>query len=107
MLLEKIHRIANHYGLTKQQRQLAEECAELIQATSKYMRFEEGLITKDDILVSTEDSNLLIQNIVEEIADVEVIIEQVKYLLHINPMAIEEIKEKKVDRQLLRMEKEV
>ena len=37
---DKIKRIANHYGLAKQQRQLAEECGELIQATSKYMRFQ-------------------------------------------------------------------
>lgn len=96
---EKIKSIANHYGLPKQSRQLAEECAELIQATSKYMRFQESSYA------STVDWTYL-QNICEEIADVEVMLEQIKYLLHINPEAIEEIKKNKIDRQLERIKKE-
>lgn len=97
---EKIQRIANHYGLAKQQRQLAEECGELIQATSKYMRFQETSYA------STVDWTYL-QNVIEEIADVEVMLDEIKYLLHINPKAIEEIKKNKIDRQLKRIEKEV
>lgn len=96
---EKIKRIANHYGLAKQSRQLAEECAELIQATSKYMRFQENSHAL------TVDWSYL-QNICEEIADVEVMLEQIKYLLHINPEAIVEIKKNKIDRQLERIKKE-
>jgi NTP pyrophosphatase (non-canonical NTP hydrolase) len=95
---DKIKRIANHYGLAKQQRQLAEECGELIQATSKYMRFQE------QSYASTVDWTYL-QNVIEEIADVEVMLEQIKYLLHINSNAIEAIKEKKVNRQLERIER--
>ena len=95
---DKIKRIANHYGLAKQQRQLAEECGELIQATSKYMRFQE------QSYASTIDWTYL-QNVIEEIADVEVMLEQIKYLLHINSNAIEAIKEKKVNRQLERIER--
>ena len=39
--MEEVKKIADHYGLSKQQRQLSEECAELIQASSKYMRYKE------------------------------------------------------------------
>ena len=103
---EKIKKIANHYTFKKQSGQLIEECAEIIQAIRKYNRFEEGLVTDEDILTSANDSNMLIQNIIEEIADVEIMLEQTKYLLHINPDAIEKIKENKVDRQLKRIAKE-
>ena len=104
---DKIKRIANHYGFEKQSRHLTEECGELIQAVNKYYRYNEGLITRDDILTSTNDVNMLIQNIVEEVADVEIMLEQIKHLLHINPAAIEEIKVNKVNRQLERIKREV
>ena len=96
---DKIKRIANHYGLAKQQRQLAEECGELIQATSKYMRFQE------ESYALTVDWTYL-QNVIEEIADVEVMLDEMKYLLNINPKAIEEIKKNKIARQLERIERE-
>ena len=96
---EGIKKIANHYGLAKQQRQLAEECGELIQATSKYMRFLEASYA------STVDWTYL-QAVIEEIADVEVMLDEIKYLLHINSSAIDAIKQKKVSRQLERIEKE-
>ena len=93
---DKIKRIANHYGLAKQSRQLSEECAELIQATSKYMRFQETSYA------STVDWKY-IESVCEEIADVEIMLEQIKYLLHINPDAIETIKGNKIARQLERI----
>lgn len=96
---DKIKRIANHYGLAKQSRQLSEECAELIQATSKYMRFQETSYA------STVDWKY-IESVCEEIADVEIMLEQIKYLLHINPDAIETIKGNKIARQLERIKKE-
>lgn len=103
---DKIEKIANHYSFDLQSRQLSEECAELIQVVNKYYRFRKGLITKDAIVSSVQDSNMLIQNIVEEIADVEVILDEIKYQLNINPDAIEQIKVKKVNRQLERIKKE-
>lgn len=103
---DKISIIADHYGFPKQSRQLSEECAELIQAVSKYYRFRNSKNIKDEILTSTYDSNMLIQNIVEEIADVEIMLEQMKILLNINNEAVEGVKEKKVNRQLARIEKE-
>ena len=104
---DKIKRIANHYGFEKQSRHLTEECGELIQAVNKYYRYNEGLVTRDDILTSANDVNLLIQNIVEEIADTEIMLEQIKHLLHINPAAIDGIKENKLNRQLERIKWEV
>ena len=103
---DKIKKIADHYGFAKQSRQLNEECAELIQVVNKYYRFHEGLVINDDNLTSTDANNMLIQNIVEEIADVEIMLNEIKYLLNINPEAVEQIKVKKIDRQLKRMEKE-
>ncbi len=102
----KIIKIANKYGFSKQSRQLSEECAELIQAVSKYYRFRNSKNTRDEILTSTEDSNMLIQHIVEEIADVEIMLEQIKILLNISNEAVEGIKEKKINRQLARIERE-
>ena len=102
----KITKIANHYQFSNQSRQLAEECAELVQAVSKYYRFRNTKNSRDEILASTEDSNMLIQNIVEEIADVEIMLEQMKILLNISNEAVEGVKEKKVNRQLARIEKE-
>ena len=93
---EKIKRIANHYGLAKQQRQLAEECAELIQATSKYMRFQE------ESYALTVDWTYL-QNVIEEIADVEIMLEQMKVLLNLSDEAVESVKNIKVNRELARI----
>ena len=103
---DKIKRIADRYGFSKQSRQLTEECGELIQAVNKYYRHKEGLTSKDTILTSASDINLLIHNIVEEIADTEIMLEQIKYLLNVNPAAVEEIKKNKVNRQLERIKKE-
>lgn len=103
---DKIRRIANHYKFEMQSRQLSEECAELIQAINKYYRYNERLVMPVDILTSTDDINMLIQHIVEEIADVEIVMEEIKHLLNINPEAIEEIKKFKVDREIGRIEQE-
>jgi NTP pyrophosphatase (non-canonical NTP hydrolase) len=103
---DKIKKITSHYDFSNQVMQLSEECAELIQAVNKYRRFRSSKNTRDEIIASANDSNMLIQNIAEEIADVEIMLEQMKVLLNLNPEAIEKIKEKKVNRQLARIERE-
>ena len=103
---KKVYEIADELGEEEILLQLSEECAEIIQAVSKDHRFRESKTTRDEILTSTNDSNMLIQNICEEIADVEIMLDQMKYLLNINPEAIEEIKINKINRQLERIEKE-
>ncbi len=97
---DKIEKIAKHYRFETQLIQLGEENSELFEALSKYHRFKN---LKD---ISIDDSNMLIQNIVEEIADCEIMLEQMKILLDISNEAVESIKENKVNRQLERIERE-
>ncbi len=61
-----IQEIAEYYGEVSQMGVLQEECSELIKAASKYLRY------------GTDDKKA---DIAEEIADVEIMTEQVKYLL--------------------------
>lgn len=80
---KEIIEIAEHFGYEAQKNMLIEEQAELIQALNKYDR------------TKTEET---FGNIIEEMADVELMIGQVKYLLDINQDAIDEIKEEKIKR---------
>ena len=80
--------ILNHYGITEQVAKLKEECRELIEAADGYIN---GTDSKAHFL--------------EEMADVEVMIEQM--IMHFNAQdKVDEIKRFKVKRQLGRMERE-
>jgi len=79
--------IANYYGYVVQSNQLVEECAELIQAVSKYRR-----------AVGCPLKEVALENILEEIADVEIMLEQIKYLLQIPEDELEAMKLFKVNR---------
>ena len=83
---------AEHYGYSEQSLILNEELSELIQAISKYRR---------------NNSKKIFDNIIEEIADVEVMLHQIKYLLGINPKYIEQIKIEKVNRTKERIVREM
>ena len=100
---EAIRKIADHYGFHAQSRQLAEECAELTVAVNKYYR-------KCDKLTFTPREHLDIQhcvsNIAEEIADVSIMLEQMKYLLNISNDDINKVIDRKLNRQLERIKKE-
>lgn len=102
VMTDKLKKIAGFYKFENQSRQLSEECAELIQAVNKYQRYSSRCSAEP-----SEYDWKYYQNIVEEIADVEVMLEQIKILLNINNAAVEEIKRNKVDRQLERIRKEV
>ena len=78
---EKLKEIANYYGIDIQTLKLIEELSELIRA-----------LCRQDY-----------DNIIEELADVEIMLEQVKYLGNYNT---EEVKYYKIDRQLKRMKAE-
>lgn len=80
---KEITEIADYFGYEQQKNMLIEEQAELIQALNKFDR------------KGTEE---FFNNIIEEMADVELMIDQVRYLLDINKEAIEEIKAEKVKR---------
>ena len=85
---EKVKKIAEHYGLKNQLRQLAEECCELSVESSHSAR--KGTTLK----------------IIEEISDVMIMIEQVIYLAKIDKCDIEDCINYKINRQLKRIEEE-
>ena len=74
---------ADFYGADRQLNQLIEECGELIQAISKSLRGKEDTTN----------------NIEEEIADVEIMLEQIRCLLNLSEETINEIKISKVKRE--------
>ena len=93
---EAVKKIADTYGYDSQSRQLIEEMAELTQAINKAWR------------MGNDFDNLLVQkrNIKEEIADVYIMLEQMKYLLNIYEDDIETIINRKIERQLERISKQ-
>ena len=93
---EKIKVIADHYGYEPQSRQLIEEMAELTQAINKLWR-KKGNVQNTD---KTTDECL--HNVFEEIADVEIMLEQVKHLLNCHD-EVNFIKRQKINRTLQRM----
>lgn len=84
----RIMEIADHYGIEKQLHQLAEECSELAVEASHSAR--KGVTVK----------------IIEEMADVLLMIEQVVYLANIAIDDIDECIKFKIDRQLERIKEE-
>ena len=97
-IAEKIKIIAEHYGYDAQSRQCIEEMAELTQAINKLWRVC-GNGQK------TEKSNReCMDNLVEEMADVQIMLWQMEYLLlaqEVNQMITQ-----KLNRQLERIKEE-
>lgn len=81
--------IADHYGLKNQLRQLAEECSELAVEANHSARY--GSVTV---------------RLIEEIADVEIMLDQVRYLAGIQETDVLETRYYKIERQLKRINKE-
>lgn len=92
----RIKKIADHYGYEAQSRQLIEEMAELTQAINKLWR------NADE---DTKKRNELWINIAEELADTEIMLQQVKTLLDC-VFIVTLIKNDKLDRQMKRIEGE-
>lgn len=84
-----IGEIAEHYGARAQTLQLCEECGELIQAASKLARGTTG-----------------ISSLIEEIADVRIMMSQLMYLYGIPETEIATLVERKLERQLERIKRE-
>lgn len=98
-----IEKIAKHYGYEAQSRQLIEEMAELTQAINKVWRYER-MPNKDICDEVTLD--ILKENLVEEIADVQIMLWQMLYLLDAQD-EIEQVIEQKILRQSQRIKMEV
>lgn len=90
-------KVADFYGYEAQSNQLVEECAELIQAVNKYRRAR-GLGQATPVVFMEAKDNLI-----EEIADVEVMLDQIKYLLKVHEVDVVAVKDRKMSRTLERM----
>lgn len=99
MYKRDIIKLAKKLGIENRIDQTQEECAELIQALSKYRR----AVIKRDKTCSVDE--LKARNMVtEEIADIEICLMQLKKLLSISDMELEGIKSVKITRTKKRME---
>lgn len=99
---QQIRFIANHYGLESQSRQLMEECGELAQATNKVWRLTKELSTdpgKAKEYVTSEN------NLVEEMADVSIMIAQIQEILGISNEKVTEQVDVKLNREIERIQK--
>ena len=95
-IAKKIKMIADHYGYDAQSRQCMEEMAELTQAINKFWRVcGNGQKTEKGI----QDCR---DNLVEE---VQIMLWQMEYLL-LSGQEVNQMIEKKLDRQLKRIEEE-
>lgn len=104
----RIEEIAMRYGYDAQSRQCIEEMAELTQAINKFWRkdLECGKFRSPCELppktVSLPSGSEEYKNLVEEIADVEIMLAQMKFMLCCEDEA-EKIKQEKLERQVERI----
>ena len=108
-------KIAEHYGYEAQSRQLIEEMAELTAAINRLHRAgKKQLISYDTPETEITELNMnqyairagAYEDVVHEIADVEVCLKQVKYLMDIDKDKLKRIRDAKTARQLKRIEAE-
>lgn len=102
---EKLLKIINHYGVMPQLKYFQSEVFELNEAIidMQHKKWEMESKTPEVVDPILNDFRL---HIAEEIADVEVMLLQFKEYYHIDGKQILEIMNKKIDRQLERIEVE-
>lgn len=98
---EKLLQIINHYGTNNQQRKLAEEVFELQEIISDYEFSKKNFPTQHKICEAQFK-----EHIIEELADVQVMLNQFRLYYGITDEEVKEIMIKKIDRQLKRIEEE-
>lgn len=96
----KLRYIANYHGYDSQSRQCIEEMGELIQALNKFWRKQQkcGSVAYEDVPIATPEE----RHIYEEIADVEICLEQLKMLLFCHD-EVNDFKRQKIERELKRI----
>lgn len=92
---ERIKKIADYYGYESQREQFIEECAEMIQASQKCKRTD---------IQNAQQYRERFDNFQEEVADVLIMAQQLRYLL--GARDIDDIIDKKLDRQIQRIKDE-
>ena len=103
----KIQYIAKHYGYEPQSRQLIEEMAELTVAINKYWRkdLKCGKFPYHPFHGYIPDRTTTYKNLLEEIADVQIMLWQMSFLLT-GKEDINKMIEEKLDRQIERIKNE-
>lgn len=96
---QDIQKLADYYGFDNQSDKTIEECAELIQAIEKYKENERNNYMNED------EKQEYRQHMIEEIADVQIMLDQLVYLLNCEE-EMKKVIEYKVKRQLERIRKE-
>ncbi|MFR1537514.1 MAG: hypothetical protein ACLSUP_02605 [Blautia massiliensis (ex Durand et al. 2017)] len=96
----RIERIAEEYGYDAQSRQCIEEMAELTQAINKFWRKQLGCGKTG--LEGAGFRNEEYKNLVEEIADVQIMLEQMKIFLDCDAI-VREVMDDKLERQINRI----
>lgn len=97
--IRKMYKQAEYLGIENIMLQCTEEAGELIQALSKYRRVLSGDKTCQTDMIHAE------YMVAEEIADIEICLKQIKYLL-CNSQEVERIKVEKIDRTERRLSEE-
>ena len=97
-LEKKTFEIANHYNPNEQIDVLIEEMSELTKALLKNRRARNT--HNEELIKATEE------NIIEEVADVEIMIQQLTHYLGDSEQEVIRVMEEKLDRQLKRIAKE-
>lgn len=85
-------RAIEHYGVNDQSQVACEECAELIKALSKYHR-----VTKHQAYDKRKIQRCM-NNIIEEVADVGIMIDQIKLMYGISEKDVNAVRTEKVER---------
>ena len=96
---ENLLKIINHYGVNNQLKYIHSEYFELDEAIVDY------IVRTEDVPKNSEPCTYK-EHIVEEIADVMVMLKQFQYLYEIEDKQIEDIMKYKIKRQLERIDKE-
>ena len=100
---QKLRKIINHYGVNKQLKQFNEEVFELNEAIIKYQNSIPTILEILDFMNSGKSKR---QHVVEEMADVLVMIKQFQLKYDIKTEELNKVMKYKIDRQLERIEKE-
>lgn len=95
---EKLLKIINHYGVNPQQRQFNEECYELLEAITEYKYVE--------VYKGSPAEKHHKEHIIEEIADVQVLLNQFKLYYGIADREVKRVMIEKLERQMERIENE-
>lgn len=110
---EKLRKIINHYGLSKQLKYFQSEVFELNEAIISEQNngclenVIDSVLTAFSPLMGVQYVNYKKEHIKEEIADVMVMLKQIQLYYNISTDDIKEIMKSKVERQLERIKKDM